>query len=58
MQRKVPIQRLRHERYQGGKRRTVQACDTCRQRKTKCDGNRPACGLCRSQGVRHVTIPK
>ncbi|GFF48679.1 hypothetical protein IFM58399_08361 [Aspergillus lentulus] len=32
---------LRHRRY-----KTVLACATCRRRKVKCDGLRPACGRC------------
>ena len=28
------------------RRRTVQACEECRDRKRKCDGIRPVCGSC------------
>ncbi|OIW35517.1 hypothetical protein CONLIGDRAFT_676429 [Coniochaeta ligniaria NRRL 30616] len=33
------------------KRRTVLACDVCRSRRTKCDGERPACSFCRASGA-------
>ncbi|CAL1708362.1 unnamed protein product [Somion occarium] len=33
------------------KRRTTQACVTCRERKAKCSGSRPACARCLSRGV-------
>lgn len=36
-----PHASLRHRRY-----KTVLACATCRRRKVKCDGLRPACGRC------------
>ncbi|CAI6283220.1 unnamed protein product [Periconia digitata] len=29
-----------------------QACNSCRQRKKRCDGERPACSLCRKWGLR------
>lgn len=52
MLKKVPIQRLRRERPESdGRRRTARACDTCRQRKMKCDGKRPICAQCHAQGL-------
>ncbi|KAJ5743376.1 hypothetical protein N7533_010478, partial [Penicillium manginii] len=48
---KLPIPRLRRERRESSGRRTSQACDSCRQRKIKCDGNRPTCSLCHAQGL-------
>ncbi|CAG8096146.1 unnamed protein product [Penicillium olsonii] len=44
----LPIPRLpnRHAGRQPG--RTARACDYCRMRKWKCDGNRPICGQCAS----------
>lgn len=52
MLQKVPIQRLRRERRENeGQQRTARACDTCRQRKMKCDGNRPMCTQCQAQGL-------
>ncbi|XXH05563.1 hypothetical protein Hte_011995 [Hypoxylon texense] len=32
-------------------RRTPQACNTCRRRKTKCDGTRPRCRHCASKDI-------
>lgn len=29
----------------------VLACETCRSKKTRCDEDRPKCGLCKSLGV-------
>lgn len=52
MLQKIPIQRLRRERRENeGQQRTARACDTCRQRKMKCDGNRPMCAQCQAQGL-------
>ncbi|KAI1829101.1 transcriptional regulator family: Fungal Specific TF [Penicillium roqueforti] len=48
---KLPIPRLPHRRREGGGRRISQACDTCRERKTKCDGHRPHCTQCVVQGL-------
>ncbi|KIW05919.1 uncharacterized protein PV09_03112 [Verruconis gallopava] len=33
------------------RKRAVQACQTCRQRRTKCDNEQPACTSCRNLGV-------
>lgn len=49
---KLPIQRLaRDQNDSRGGGRTSRACDTCRQRKMKCDGTRPECSQCRAQGL-------
>ena len=49
MRKKVPIERVTHESQRCRGTRTRRACDTCRQRKMKCDGNRPMCTQCCSQ---------
>ena len=49
MRKKVPIERVTHESQRRRGTRTPRACDTCRQRKMKCDGNRPMCTQCRAQ---------
>ncbi|KAF8077795.1 hypothetical protein FPV67DRAFT_13239 [Lyophyllum atratum] len=33
------------------RQRTVQACDKCRERKTKCSGEHPACQRCTTRGL-------
>lgn len=33
------------------RRRAVLACDTCRSRRTKCDGRKPACSFCEEHGI-------
>lgn len=49
---KVNIPRLRRERRASeGRGRTARACDTCRQRKMKCDGKKPVCAQCHAQGL-------
>lgn len=58
---KVPIPRMRSEaeagsvaagsREGGDKHRISHACEPCRSRKTKCSGERPACGHCREHGL-------
>ncbi|KAH7007807.1 putative Zn(II)2Cys6 transcription factor [Macrophomina phaseolina] len=35
----------------GSRRYTSKACEECRRRRTKCDGNRPACSRCTSRGI-------
>ncbi|KAH9483936.1 hypothetical protein JR316_0003414 [Psilocybe cubensis] len=34
-----------------GRQRTSQACDKCRERKTKCSGHRPVCLRCTNRGL-------
>jgi hypothetical protein len=36
------------------RRRALQACETCRARKSKCDNERPSCGSCIQHGVECV----
>lgn len=36
------------------RRRNIGACDSCRSRRTKCDGSRPKCGTCAHRGVNCV----
>ena len=43
---KVAIPRLNAPPTHYAKRRSARACESCRQRKIKCDGNRPTCGQC------------
>ncbi|VUC37876.1 unnamed protein product [Clonostachys rosea] len=35
---------------QGKKHKANTACNTCRQRKTRCDGEKPSCSYCRTTG--------
>jgi len=35
---------------QGPRKRVSQACDRCRSRKDKCDGNKPTCSTCLTNG--------
>lgn len=51
MTRKVPIPRLQIARRERDGRRTSHACDSCRERKAKCDGGRPHCTQCLSRGL-------
>jgi len=37
-----------------GRKRLTVACDTCRGRRTKCDGVRPQCAYCQANGLRCV----
>ncbi|KAJ5100772.1 hypothetical protein N7456_006824 [Penicillium angulare] len=54
---KLPIPRLpRGRRDTGG--RTAQACETCRERKCKCDGVRPTCSQCLAQGLGNCFYPE
>ncbi|KAI2673850.1 transcriptional regulator family: Fungal Specific TF [Penicillium roqueforti] len=49
---RINIPRLRRERRASeGRGRTARACDTCRQRKMKCDGKKPVCAQCHAQGL-------
>ncbi|KAJ5288112.1 hypothetical protein N7478_003798 [Penicillium angulare] len=47
---KLPIARLPRERRESGRGRTSHACDACRARKAKCDGDQPRCAQCVAQG--------
>ncbi|CAG7945280.1 unnamed protein product [Penicillium nalgiovense] len=38
-------------RKRPGRKYTSRACETCRQRRAKCDGNRPSCSRCIDRGV-------
>lgn len=51
MLKKLPIQRLERVRNESRRMRTARACETCRQRRTKCDGSRPMCAQCDAQGL-------
>lgn len=42
----MPVQSLQ----KGAHTRAVTACQTCRNRKTKCDNQRPTCGYCAKTG--------
>jgi hypothetical protein len=33
------------------RRRTVLACNTCREKKRKCDGVKPLCSACQRRGI-------
>ncbi|KAL2866488.1 uncharacterized protein BJX67DRAFT_372467 [Aspergillus lucknowensis] len=35
------------------RRRVALACQTCRERKIRCDGARPRCGTCQKRGITH-----
>jgi hypothetical protein len=49
---KLPISRLRRQRHESSSgRRTSRACDICRERKVKCDGNQPQCSQCVGLGL-------
>lgn len=37
--------------------RVSQACEQCRSRRSKCDGRRPTCAMCESQGQKCVYDP-
>ena len=58
MSAKLPIPRLRREKREKGAGRVSQACEPCRERKNKCDGNRPACSQCRAQGLDECFYPE
>ncbi|KAF7714756.1 Fungal Zn(2)-Cys(6) binuclear cluster domain-containing protein [Penicillium ucsense] len=51
---KVAIPRLAPTTPYRARRRSARACETCRLRKTKCDGVRPSCGQCRGQNSKCV----
>ncbi|GFF96416.1 transcriptional activator protein acu-15 [Aspergillus udagawae] len=41
----------------GKRRRVALACDVCRTRKSRCDGTRPQCGMCKDLGFECVYTP-
>ncbi|KAL5489990.1 hypothetical protein ACEPAI_4823 [Sanghuangporus weigelae] len=45
--------RLNH----GARQRTPQACEKCRDRKTKCSGTKPTCKRCADRGLKCVWAP-
>ncbi|KAL4897479.1 hypothetical protein BDV59DRAFT_197769 [Aspergillus ambiguus] len=49
---KVAIPRATSVSMHSQRRRSARACEPCRQRKIKCDGNKPACRQCLEQNVR------
>ncbi|PLB49635.1 fungal-specific transcription factor [Aspergillus steynii IBT 23096] len=49
---KVAIPRSRSLSSQSERRRSARACEPCRQRKIKCDGNKPSCRQCVEHDVR------
>lgn len=51
-QKQVPISRSTASGYERPERaRTSHACEPCRERKTKCDGERPSCRRCLHTGT-------
>ena len=48
---KVAIPRTAAVSGQSQRRRSARACEPCRQRKIKCDGNKPACKQCVEHNV-------
>ncbi|KAF9886445.1 hypothetical protein FE257_011477 [Aspergillus nanangensis] len=48
---KVAIPRATSISHHSQRRRSARACEPCRQRKIKCDGNKPACRQCVEQNV-------
>ncbi|KAJ5982206.1 hypothetical protein N7451_012306 [Penicillium sp. IBT 35674x] len=48
---RIPIPRIPNRHKDLQTRRTAHACDECRSRKTKCDGDKPRCAQCASAGV-------
>lgn len=51
-QKQVPISRSTTSGYERPERaRTSHACEPCRERKTKCDGERPSCRRCLHTGT-------
>ncbi|KAJ5272268.1 hypothetical protein N7478_007393, partial [Penicillium angulare] len=51
---KVAIPRIPVASNAQTRRRSARACESCRQRKSKCDGKRPTCGQCIYLGNRCV----
>lgn len=51
-QKQIPIARNSGSGYERPERaRTSHACEPCRERKTKCDGERPSCRRCLHTGI-------
>ncbi|KAL4878300.1 hypothetical protein BJY04DRAFT_113907 [Aspergillus karnatakaensis] len=48
---KVAIPRATAVKASAERRRSARACESCRQRKVKCDGARPICRKCREHGL-------
>ncbi|GLA31635.1 hypothetical protein AnigIFM63326_010315 [Aspergillus niger] len=48
---KIPIPRTTSASSQSQRRRSARACEPCRQRKIKCDGNKPVCRQCIDHNV-------
>ncbi|ODV92766.1 hypothetical protein CANCADRAFT_93063 [Tortispora caseinolytica NRRL Y-17796] len=46
-----PDSGTRRKSEEGKRRRVLQACESCRKKKTKCDGVRPECAHCKSHGL-------
>ncbi|KAJ5798993.1 uncharacterized protein N7503_006498 [Penicillium pulvis] len=55
---KLSIPRLRSARKENAGGRTSRACETCRERKHKCDGARPTCSQCLGQGLGNCFYPE
>ncbi|KAJ6004971.1 transcriptional regulator family: Fungal Specific TF [Penicillium herquei] len=51
---KVAIPRANSTIIQGGRRRVSRACESCRMRKSKCSGQKPACRQCRELSIRCI----
>ena len=49
----LPAKRRNGEAGENGRirRRALQACETCRSKKSKCDNERPSCGSCIQHGA-------
>lgn len=58
MTEKLPIPRVRRERRDIIQGRTSRACETCRERKSKCDGVIPTCSQCVAQGLENCFYPE
>jgi hypothetical protein len=58
MKAKLPIPRLQSVRKDTSNGRTSRACETCRERKNKCDGARPTCSQCVAQGFDNCFFPE
>jgi hypothetical protein len=49
---RVPIPRLKNDSHKSHGKRTTRACNSCRQRKWKCDGKKPVCTQCEAQSLK------